>query len=109
MKTPATNLTALTPDLNDRERAVLTAAIVAAEGNGYDFTFGDEVVVECSSLTAQQVGGYLSALQSKGYLYVDGDIQTNGRALGTSQITFEGRVGKAMEENGGDWILEKSP
>lgn len=105
-----TNLVYYTTDLNTRERLVLSATIKAAGGNGFDFTFGDEVVAECAAtLTAQQVGGYLAALQTKGYLYIHSadDLRVNGRLLGTSQITFEGALGEAIDnpDKGGDWLL----
>ncbi len=103
-----TNLNTLTSDLNPQEYAVLAATIEVAAGNGHDFTFGDEVVAACTGMTSQQVGGYLTALQAKGYIYVHakGDLRINGRLLGTSQITFEGAIKGAIDTDGGDWLLE---
>ena len=54
--------------LNENERKVLCAVMWNTKDvSGWDFGFGDEIEIE--GLTKHQVAGYLSSLQSKGYIF----------------------------------------
>jgi hypothetical protein len=67
--------------MNRNEQIVLQACIDNQNENGGDFGFGDEVAPMVESLSVHQVAGYLSALQSKSYLYVESAV-VDGKVCG---------------------------
>jgi|TARA_B110000908_G_scaffold168652_1_gene223992 hypothetical protein len=67
--------------MNKNEQIVLQACIDNQNENGGDFGFGNEVAPMVESLSVNQVAGYLSALQSKSYIYVDG-VVVEGKLCG---------------------------
>ena len=72
--------------LNENELAVLKAcADNAQDAAGGDFGFGDEISGYLDNLSDRQVAGYLSDLQTKGLISIDG-YKTN-ESSGT-QITL---------------------
>lgn len=55
-------------DLNTNEMEVLKAISIASNATGGDFTYFDEVMEHITSLTEQQVKGYVSQLTQKKYI-----------------------------------------
>lgn len=55
-------------DLNTNEIEVLKAISIASDGNGGDFTYFDEAMQHITSLTEEQVKGYVSQLTQKKYI-----------------------------------------
>ena len=73
-------------NLNDKEIGVLKAcADNALDAAGGDFGFTDEVPAYVPELDANQVKGYLSQLQSKGYICID-ESYVDNRTL--KQVTL---------------------
>lgn len=70
-----------TPDLNSTERKVLDELIHISDGNDHDFGHADEADLEELGLTKHQFAGYLSDLQKKGYIVVEGPIKCDGKTL----------------------------
>ena len=69
--------------MNKNEQIVLQACIDNQNENGGDFGFGNEVAPMVESLSVNQVAGYLSALQSKSYIYVTEDgVVVDGKLCG---------------------------
>jgi len=67
--------------MNLNEQIVLQACIDNQNENGGDFGFGEEVVSMLVANSAQQVAGYLSALQAKSYIYCEGNV-VDGKVCG---------------------------
>jgi len=67
-------------NLNVNERKTLRSCLASARGNGYDFGFTDEIQIE--GLNQKQIGGYLSQLIKKGFIWV------HEEHMGLCQIDF---------------------
>jgi len=70
--------------LNENEKSVLSAVIQSAHCcSGGDFAIGSEIAEFIPRLRALQVAGFLSSLQKKGAITIDGPV-----AEVNSQITI---------------------
>jgi hypothetical protein len=63
-------------NLNGNENAVFEAAVESSAGNGHDFGCTQDVSVP--GMSGQQIGAYLTILQTKGLIYCHPAEMVNG-------------------------------
>jgi len=80
------------PDpLNQNERRVFNALVASSAGNGHDFGLLQDLTGRWGSvegLTAKQVGAYVTDLQDKGLLRVDGPVYIHDHGHDVTQFTL---------------------
>ncbi len=73
-------------DLNKNEKLVLKALVRSSKGNGHDFGFTDEY--QNCGFSKQQMAGYISQLQSKGYIQIFDNRNDPGTICMSNQFIF---------------------